>query len=434
MFRKYITIHLSLAATCLCASAPVSPTTKITLEEAQALALKNHPQVMEARGRVLIANQQVIENRAAYYPSIAADVTAGQGNVNARIGAGFFTTSRLFNRFGQGLTLNQLITDSGRTPNLVASSRLQAESSEQNYQATKDDVMLAVNQAYFGVLRARALVRVAEKTLAARQLLSDQVAALAKANLKSQLDVSFADVNLADARLLLLRAQDNVEQANAELSRALGTDRDVNYDPVEEPQPASPPSSAEELTAQAIKSRPELASLRLSVQSANRFYDAEKDLKRPSVTMLAVGGGLPLVNQLGSTPIAPEYEGVVVNVQVPVFNGRLFSARAEAARIQVTAAEQRLRDEQLRITRDVRVAWSNAVTAYLRLDVTAQYLREASLAQSLAQGRYNLGLSSIIELSQAQLSVTSAEIENLSAKYDYQTLYAVLQHAAGLLK
>lgn len=84
--------------------------------------------------------------------------------------------------------------------------------------------------------------------------------------------------------------------------------------------------------------------------------------------------------------------------------------------------------------RDVRVAWASAATAFQRMDVTAQFLRQASLALDLAQGRYNLGLSSIVELTQAQLSLTQAEIENLSAKYDYQSQYAVLQYALGLLR
>jgi outer membrane protein len=93
-----------------------------------------------------------------------------------------------------------------------------------------------------------------------------------------------------------------------------------------------------------------------------------------------------------------------------------------------------LRDEQERVVRDVRSAWASATTAYQRIDVTAQFVRQAALALNLAQGRYNLGLSSIIELTQAQLNVTEAEVENLSAKYDYQIQYAALQYAVGLLR
>ena len=93
-----------------------------------------------------------------------------------------------------------------------------------------------------------------------------------------------------------------------------------------------------------------------------------------------------------------------------------------------------LRDEQERVVRDVRSAWASASTSYQRIDVTAQFLRQAALALNPAQGSYNLGLASIAELPQAQLNVTQAEVENPSARYDYQIQYAALQHALGLLR
>lgn len=408
---------------------------RLTLREAEDLALKNHPQVLAAQNEAAAAGQQVIVARSAYYPFLNGDLTGGQGNVNARIGAGFLSTSRLFNRFGQGITLSQLVTDLGRTRNLVASSTLNAQASGQTYQATRYDVLIGVNRAYFGVLAAQGLVRVAQETVAARQLLTDQVTSLAQNNLKSQLDVSFAEVNLADAKLLLLRSQDEVQQALAELTRSVGSDQATsNYQLVEEPTPPSPPTAPDELVAKAIDNRPELASLRFASNAAHRFYEAEKDLSRPSVNLLGVAGFLPLVNQLGATQIPSEYEGAALNVTIPVLNGHQFSARREAARYRATAADQRLRDEQERITRDVRVAWATATTGFQRLDVSAQFLREAALALNLAQGRYDLGLSSIVELTQAQLALTRAEIENLSAKYDYQTDYAALQYMIGLLR
>jgi outer membrane protein len=411
-----------------------APPPKLTLKDAEALAIKNHPQVLAAQSEVGFANQQVVETRSAYYPTVDADVTGSVANRGSRIGAGYLTDSRLFNRFGQGLTLSQLITDLGRTPNLVASSRFNAQASEQNFQATRYDVLLQVNRSYVDVLHAQLLVRVAEETVAARQLLFDQVNSLAKANLKSQLDVSFADVNVSEAKLLLLRAQESVQGAYAELSRALGSDQVVNYQLVDEPLPPSPPAKADDLIAQAVTNRPELASLRYSREAAYKFAEAEKDLARPNVSLIGVAGYIPEIAQLASQPIPSEYAGAAVNVQIPVFNGHLFSARREAARYRALEADQNLRNQQERIARDVRVAWASALTAFQRIDVTAQFLRQASLALDLAQGRYNLGLSSIVELTQAQLNLTQAEIENLSAKYDYQSQYAALQYSIGLLR
>src|SRR5579862_1639470 len=407
---------------------------RLTLQEAQALAVKNHPQIQAAQNEVGFANQQIVINCAPYYPAITGVATGSQGNDLSRVGAGDLSASRLFNRLGTGVVINQLVTDSGRTPNLVASARLNAQASAQDLDATRYNVLLAVDRSYFDVLHAQAVVKVAEQTVAARQTISDQITELARNQLKSQLDVSLVDVNVSEAKLLLIRAQEGVQQALAELGRALGSDQAANYQLIEEPLPPGPVAKPDDLVSQAFANRPELASLRSSRESAYKFFEAEKDLSRPTVSVIAVGGGIPLINTPPTAPIPAEYEGIAANVSVPVFNGRLFSARREAARQRAMEADQRLRDEQERVARDVRVAWTGAVTAFQRIDVTAQFLRQAALALDLAQGRYNLGLSSIVELTQAQLNLTEAEIENLNAKYDYQTQYSALQYTIGLLR
>jgi outer membrane protein len=407
---------------------------RLTLQEAEAMAIQNHPQIQAAQHEVNYSSQLIVENRSAYYPTVTGDLTGSQGNNLARIGAGDLTASRLFDRFGQGAIVRQLITDSGRTSNLVAGSRLQSQAAAQNAQATRYDVLLQVNRSYFDVLRAQQVVKVSQETVSTRQLLSDQVTELARNGLKSQLDASFAEVNVSQAKLLLVRAKDAVQQAQAELGRAIGSDQPANYQLADEPLPAGPPATADALVAQALGNRPELAGLRFSRDAAYKFADAERDLSRPTVSAVAVAGFLPFVNSTPTAPIPAEYEGIAANVSIPVFNGHLFSARREAAAQRAMESDQRLRDEQQRISRDVRVAWAGANDAFQRIDVTAQFLRQAALALDLAHGRYDLGLSSIIELTQAQLNLTEAAIENLNAKYDYQTQYSALQYTLGLLR
>jgi outer membrane protein len=292
-----------------------------------------------------------------------------------------------------------------------------------------------VNQAYFGALRAQALVKVAQETVASRQLLVDQVTALYNNKLRSELDVSFADVNLSQAKLLLLQAQDLVQSTAAELTRAIGSQQAAAYRLEEQPVPPSPPPSAEDLVAQAITARPELASLQLTRDAAYRFENAEKDLSRPTASFIGVGGYMPYIDQLSLPRVTPpEYEGVAVNVEIPILNGGLCKARRQEAHFRALEADQRLRDEAQAIARDVRTAWAGSSTAYQRKDVTAELMRAAALALDLAQQRYNLGLSNIVELTQAQLNATSAEIDNLNAKYDYQSTYATLQYTFGALR
>jgi outer membrane protein len=433
--RHFPVTLLVVLSTAGCIPAQPGAPVKLNLHDAEALALQNHPQVLAAQHAVSAMNQKIDETRAAYYPALSGDVTGSQANPRARIGAGYLTDPSLYNRVGQGISLSQLITDSGRTSNLVASSRLEAGAAGQTAQATRYDVLVRVNQAYFGTLRAQGLVKVAQETVAARQLLVDQVTALYNNKLRSELDVSFVDVNLSQAKLLLLQAQDEVQEAFAELTRAIGSQQAAMYQLEDEPLPPSPPPNSEDLVTQALGSRPELTSLQMSRDAAYRFERAEKDLSYPTASLVGVGGYIPYINQI-TLPrvIPPEYEGVGVNVEIPILNGGLFKARRQEAHFRALEADQRLRDETEAIARDVRTAWAGSTVAYQRLDVTAQLLRQAALALDLAQGRYSLGLSNIVELTQAELNVTSAAIENLNAKYDYQTTYATLQYTLGALR
>jgi outer membrane protein len=424
---------LVMAVCCAARAAAQSPP-MLTLQQAETMALQNHPQIQAAQHEAAFSNQQIVEARSAYFPTVTGEITGSEANHDGRIGAGFLMDSALFNRFGSGIAFSQLITDVGRTKNLVASSRLEAQASAQNVQASRYDVLLQVNRAYFDVLHAQALIKTAQETIKTRQTLLDQVTQLAQNQLRSQLDVSFAAVNVSQAKLLLIQAQNSLEEAYAELARALGADRVVDYQVQEEPLPPVPPANPDDLVAQAIANRPELAGLRYSRDSAYKFAEAERDLSHPTVNLVGVAGYIPYIEQLTSQAIPSEYEGAAVNVSIPIFNGHLFAARREAARDRAMEADQKLRDEQLSVTRDVRLAWANASTAYQRIDVTAQFVQQAVLGVSLAQGRYNLGLASIVELSQAQLNQTQAEIENLSAKYDYQSQYQALQYTIGQLR
>lgn len=406
----------------------------LSLPDAQALALKNHPQVLASQATSLRADQITRAARSAYYPTLSGDVTGAQANLNSRLGAGVVNDPALFSHVGSGLMLSQLITDSGRTPNLVSNARLQAQATQEDYRATRFDVLLGVDQAYYEVLFAEQLVKVAEQTVATRQTVVDQVSELTKNKLRSEVDLSFAQVNLSDAKLMLLRAQDRLASAYAALGQALGSQQSIRYRLSNQPMPPEPPADAEALIHQAFQDRPELASLRLQREADQKFVYAERDLNRPTVSLVAVGGALPYIQPGNVNANIPTgYEAAAVNVHIPVFNGHLFSARRQAAEYQLSATEQRVRGLEDRIARDVRTSWERTRTSFEAISATQQLLAQANLALDLAQGRYNLGLSSIVELTQAQLGQTSAEVENLNTKYEYQEAYAALQYTLGLL-
>ncbi len=398
----------------------------LSLADAQALALKNNPQLTVARLLALAQHQVTREVRSAFWPTANGYITAVEPNdVNTRVTAGALNNPTIFERAAGGTLFSQLITDFGRTSNLASSASYQERAEIQNSLATREQILLAVHQAFYGALQAQAVLRVAEQTVTARQTVDNQVEALFRSQLKSELDASFARVNLAQAKLLLLDAQNNASAALTNLSAVLGFPTLQNFYLVETTEAVGPPpANVDQLIGAAMAQRPEIQSLTFQFQAAQKFRIAERDLLLPSIHAVGAVGGTPVRDD---RILSNWYGAVGVNLELPIFNGFLYSARAREADLRSQATKERLRDLQDRVSRDVRTSWLNAGSAYDRMAVTKQLLEQANLALSLAQTRYNLGLGSIVELSQAQLQQTQAVIADTQASYDYRLALATLR-------
>jgi len=322
-----------------------------------------------------------------------------------------------------------LVTDFGRTHELVKSSDLHSKAQQENVVTMRADVLLGVDQAYYALLRANSVLKVAQETVKDRQRVSDQITALQNNQLRSGLDVSFANVNLAQAKLLLIQAQNDIDAAQAQLSAALGYGDQHTFHLQDQPLPDAPPTDFAALLEEALRDRPELIGSRFDAASAHAFATAQRDLWFPTLSAVGSAGLTPY----GATQLAPRYAAVGFSLNIPIFNGHLFGALQTEANSKAEAQDDYLRNQANLIARDVRLAWLNASAAYQRLSVTTQLLDQANQSLSLAQSRYNLGLSSIIELSQAQLNLTEAEIAQASAKYDYEAQVSALNFQTGAL-
>lgn len=402
----------------------------LTLKEAQEFALAHHPAVQAADLQRHAAEEGIRESRSAFFPQVLAIASAVAAGDQTRVAAsGGLNNPTVFRRESNGLLVSQLITDFGRTSNRTSSSRFQAEASASTAVAVRARILFEVDRAYFGVLGAQALQRVADQTVEARSLVFDRVSALAKAFLKSGLDVSFAEVNLREATLLKLRAQDRLETGYAELSTALGL-REERAFVLQEEALTKVPQDLDSLIRSALTQRPDLLAVRAQREAAEKRAAAEKAEQYP--LLAAIGG-------VGYSPyrdprLAETYATGGVNFILPVFTGGRLQARAQEASFQATAAAKASEDEENRIERDVRIAWLGARTAFQAIEVTEALLESASRALELAESRYNLGISSIVELSQAQLQKTEAEIANTTARYDYQIRRANLDFQIGALR
>lgn len=403
---------------------------QLTLAQAYQLAIQNNPQFSAARLNASAAAQVPREYRANLAPNVTGNVTAVGADSGSRLAAGALNNPVVYDRVGTGLTVNQLVSDFGRTRSLIETAKLHAQAQDQVTETARADILLATGRAYFNVLRANSVLQVAQQTVSARQLVSDQVTALEANRLKSQLDVSFANVNLSDAKLLLSQAQNDLKSSEAQLAAAMGLPNQTEFVLSAEPLPGALSDNLDPLIQDAIQNRPELKDLRLEQSAAERFIKAEHALYYPTVAALGTAGFVPA----GEAPVPGRFGAAGVNISIPIFNGGLFRARQTEAELRAQAAAQNVSDLANRVVRDLRVAFLAAKTSYERIALTDELLKQAQLALDLAQSRYNLGLSSIVELSQAQLNLTSAQIESASARYQYQSDWTAVQYQTGALK
>ena len=412
-------------------AAPTVPQAQsITLADAEKLALQNHPQIQIAEHRAAYANAQVQQAQSAYAPQVNGSLTGVIAENDSRFAAGALNNPIIYDRFAYGAFVSQYITDFGRTQSLVHSFNQHARAQQSGVVATRADVLLQVHQSYFAALKSKALLLVAQETVRDRQLVADQVGVMAQNKLKSGLDVAFAGVDLSQAQLLLIQSQNDLQASYAQLSSALGFREPQEFALTEPQAMPPPPADFPQVLQEAFQNRPELAGQRFEVNSARSYATAERDLWFPSMSAAGGAGIIPYrAAQLDS-----RYAAIGFNVNVPVFNGHLFGSLRTQANEEFRAQQQVLRDLEDRVARDVRTAWLNANSAFQRLAVTEQLLNEAKLAEDLAASRYRMGLSSIIELTQAQLNLTQAQIAEASAKYDYQTAFSVLLYQQGALK
>jgi outer membrane protein len=414
---------------------PATATLSITRTDAERLALKNNPRITAGRLLALAAGQVTRETRSGELPQISGALTAEKAEDASRIGAGALTDSRLYTHAGAGGALSQLITDFGHTRNLVASNKLQQKAQDQTALATGQDVLLATDQAFYRLLNAQALLDVAKATVAARGDVQSLTSALTRSSLKSDLDLNIASADLSQAQLLQLDAEDAVASASAALAAVLATPADTLYHAVEDPGAAPPPppapNSSAAINASAQAQRPDLQALRFDAAADQKFAVAQHLQHLPTISALAIGG---------FTPVAPDgvfvpnwYAAGGVNLTLPLFTGFRIDAQAQEARLRQKAAEKQAEDLSNTIARDVRIAILNAQTAFRRIAVADQFRQQTAQALALARTRYKLGLSSIVELSQAQLQSTQAVVAAVNARYDYLLSLRSLDYARGQL-
>jgi outer membrane protein len=421
MNASLLVLSLAIAQTATPATAP------LTLDQALELARSN-PQLAQAQASVLQARGQLGISRSGFLPSGSAGAKAGWTGTNL----GASPSSVLYDTYNASITLNQTLWDFGRTLGAFLAARDMERAALAGVDVAWQAVELEVRTGYYNVLATEALVAVADQTVNSNQKQLDLARGLFDVGQKPRFDVTTADVNYQQSLISQIIAHDAVILYRIALSKAVG--QDVSKRTLELPAvPQDIDLDVPRLMAEALSARPDLRASELEISAADQNLSSAKSAWYPILGVSAsylwnnsrypVAGGLPAPdsnswNILG-TITWPFLNGGASMAQVDVQTGVLASSRASRDLLL------------LQVRSDVEGAVTTVNEARARRAVATKLVGQARENLDLAQGRYQAGIGTIIDVTVSQTSYTSAQAQEVKAVFDLASAWAQLQHAIG---
>jgi len=424
------------ASSCLAATPDMSSgmpvPERLSLPDAQAMALRNHPRIASQNLRALASGETVRETRSELYPQVYGSANRVFTGSNTRITAppSGISDPTILARGAAGIGVSQLITDFGRQSDLISASEAQLRSEQDRVQSVGDTVFFKATQAYYDVLRAQALLDVARQTVKSRSTLYEQVTQLRTAKLKSDLDTSFAKLGLDQANLLMSKAQGNLDDAWAELAEALGLSTVRHFILTDlHGQVGAPPETRDEAISLALARNPDLKAQDAAREAAHHQADAAAEAGLPVIAAQGFAGVNPM--READQHLSHSYGAAGIYITIPIFTGGRLTAEERRAADEARAADRDLDAERNQLTRDVQMAWDSAQTAFRNIAVTGQLADSSGKALDLTRARYDIGSSSIVEVEQAEVAALEAKIAQSNATYDYLIERAFLAYREG---
>lgn len=405
----------------------------LTLKQAQEIALTQHPDILSSKFQIKAGQEEVVQTEARYFPQIYGDAAGVIPNkkTNARIGTGTIegiTNPLILKHVSYGVVVNQLITDFGQTSNLVSAAKSGVEAKIAKSLSIRDRIIFNVTRAYYNQLLAQEILTVAQETLKVRNTLLEKIQLLYQARLKALFDVDVARKSIDEAKLLILNAQNDLDDAQAELSQTLGYG-ELKYFSLTEKISTHPYlSKLEPLLKIAKQSNPDLITLRAEVLEKKFQYESAQAENYPTVSATGFAGMNPVreKSQMNSS-----YATAGVTVDVPIFTGGLITAKERKKLFEIKAVEKELISKENKLMRDVRQAWNNVQSTYQNISVLKELFLNNVKALELAQARYEFELISIVDLIQEHLRKTQSEVSFTKARYEYLINRALLNLLLG---
>ena len=414
----------------LCAMAAVAQETqppaqeKKTLAECTTIAVQQHPSLKAAMASVEAGKQRVWEAVSNYLPQLSASSGATRRQTNAAV-FGVSGPPKRFNLYTAGGSLTQVLFDFGQNLNSIRSAQAAEQSLQADRTTQREVVVLNVKQAYFNVLATRRLLTVADETVRQNEKHLEQAQGRFNVGLAAKFDVTQAQVQLANAQLNHVTARNNVAVARETLRNALGLTGPLDFDIVDNFDVHQVTVTEDEALNVAYDKRPELQSIRAQELATTEQVAALQKNYLPSLN--AQGD----YSWQGTDYPRQDLWDFGASVKVNLFNGGLTTA--QIAEQKANLSNLKYNEEVLRqnIALEVRQAVLNLEQAAESIRVSETALRQARENLDLAEGRYTTGVGNIIELTDAQASLTTAEANHVQALYTYKTTVAALEKATA---
>jgi outer membrane protein len=400
----------------------------LTLDEALLTALENHPSLSAARERVAAQRAVLGQQTAAYYPTINA---TEQYRTTTETGTTGISSTGGFDFFNSQLTFNMILYNFGKREGAVQAARETLSATDYNYKTTVDAVVLGVKQAYYGYLQAKAIVNVREDTVKNRDLLVKQAQAFFQAGTRARIDVARAESNLYTAQADLIAAQNAVQVAWVTLKNAMGV-RELPERPLaEEAIVTTIPYTLEEAREIAYATRPELKSFEAQRRAQDQNIAVARRGHLPDLNFDANWRRSNVSNGTGDTfPLQPAWQ-VQLSLNIPIFDGFRTTNRVEESLHTYYVIKAQEEQQRQQVALDVEQAYLRLVELQQRIKADEAAAAAAKENLDLANGRYRVGVGSIIEVTDAQQLYTDAETTYVRALYDYKIADAQLTRAIG---
>ncbi len=405
-----------------------SATQLLTLDDALLVALDNHPSLTAARERIAAQRAVLGQQMAAYYPTISLSnqYRTSQSSTNGG-------NDHAAESYSSQASSNFILYNFGKREGAVQAARETLNATDYNYKTAADGVILGVKQSYYAYLQARAIVVVREETIKSRDLLVRQARGFYEVGTKARIDVVRAESNLYTAQADLIAAQNAVKVAWVTLKNAMGL-RELPERPLaEEAIMTTIPYSLDEAREIAYATRPELKSFEAQRKAQDQNIAVARRGHLPDLIFDSSYGRRHVSddsNQRNTFPLQPTWS-VQLSLNIPIFDGFRTTNRVEEnlRNYYVIKSQEELQRQQVAL--DVEQSYLRMVELQERIKANEAAAKAAKENLDLANGRYQVGVGSIIEVTDAQTLYTDAQTTYVRALYDYKIADAQFVRAIG---